>query len=99
MTAANVAPTAAYAASGVFDETPERFLTGVIERSGFVAARTDDDGVIEWVSPAFVAFVDAGSGLVGQSLFALGEGRGARVHTLLRAVRDMPGRQATAEVD
>jgi DNA-binding CsgD family transcriptional regulator len=99
MTAAGLAAPPAYPSNERYEKGRERFLERVIERSAFVAVRTDNDGIIEWASGAFAALVTSRSDFLGASLFTLGEGRATKLHSLLRAVRDVPGRQATAEID
>ncbi len=77
----------------------EELLTTVLERSSFVAVLTDDNGAVEWASPAFLDLVGRVGDPVGRSLFALGDERTAKLAALLRALRDAPHRQATAEFD
>jgi DNA-binding CsgD family transcriptional regulator len=71
----------------------------LLDRSGLVAALTDATGVVQWCSAALRTAVAAEGDPVGQSLFALGGGRGAALGPLLRAAQSTPGRPSVADVD
>jgi DNA-binding CsgD family transcriptional regulator len=71
----------------------------LLDRSGLVAALTDASGVIQWCSPALRTMFSAEGDPVGQSLFAIGGGRGAVLTALLHAALATPGRPSATDVE